>query len=124
MKSILYIDENADIRNNIFEILELLNYKVITAESGKAGLEIALKENPDLILSDIVMPEVDGYAVLHALKNNPVTANIPFIFITGKAEKSDLKKGLDAGADDYITKPFTVYKLIHAIESVLKKQSY
>jgi CheY-like chemotaxis protein/CRP-like cAMP-binding protein len=121
MKSILVIDDNKDIRENTAEILELAGYKTITAEHGKKGVELALREKPDLIVCDIMMPELDGYGVLHLLRKNPEAQNIPFIFLTAKTERSDLRKGMEMGADDYVTKPFEDIELLNAIEVRLKK---
>lgn len=123
MKKILIIEDNLEIRENTSEILELDGYEVLTAENGKKGVDIAIAEKPDLIVCDIMMPELDGYGVLHLLSKNPETANIPFIFLTAKAERSDLRKGMDLGADDYITKPFDDIELLSAIESRLKKMA-
>jgi CheY-like chemotaxis protein len=121
MKSILVIDDNKDIRENTAEILELAGYKTLTAENGKKGVEQALKEKPDLIVCDIMMPELDGYGVLHLLRKNPDSQNIPFIFLTAKTERSDFRKGMEMGADDYVTKPFDDIELLNAIEIRLKK---
>lgn len=121
MKKILLIEDNADIRENMAEILELTNYIVFTAENGKTGVETALRENPDLIVCDIMMPVLDGYGVLHMLKKNAVTKNTPFIFLSAKSERTDFRKGMELGADDYITKPFTETELLNAVESRLKK---
>jgi len=121
MKKILFIEDSDDIRNNTAEILELANYEVLTAGNGKEGVEIALKEKPDLVICDIMMPVLDGYGVLHALQKNNETMNTPFIFLTAKTEKSDLRKGMEAGADDYITKPFSGTDLLNAVERRLKK---
>lgn len=120
-KTILIIDDNEDIRDNTAEILSLGGYKTVTAENGKKGVEAALTEKPDLIVCDIMMPELDGYGVLHLLRKNPETENIPLIFLTAKAERSDLRKGMEMGADDYVTKPFEEIELMNAIESRLKK---
>lgn len=122
MPSVLVIDDNADIRENTAEILELAGYASIKAENGKKGVELALKEKPDIIVCDIMMPELDGYSVLHLLQKNPETRNIPFIFLTAKTERSDLRKGMEMGADDYITKPFEEIELLNAVEVRLKKQ--
>jgi CRP-like cAMP-binding protein/CheY-like chemotaxis protein len=121
MKSILVIDDNADIRDNTAEILDLGGYKTFTAENGKRGVEVAMKEKPDVIVCDIMMPELDGYGVLHLLRKNPDTQNIPFIFLTAKTERTDFRKGMEMGADDYITKPFEDIELLNAIEVRLKK---
>ena len=121
MKKILLIEDNKEMRENTTEILELADYKVFNAKNGKEGVEIAQKENPDLIICDIMMPVLDGYGVLHMLAKNPVTAGIPFIFLTAKAERTDFRRGMEMGADDYITKPFDDIELLNAIESRLKK---
>jgi CRP-like cAMP-binding protein len=122
MKKILLIEDNHDVRENIAEILELANYNVITASNGKEGVDKALHEDPDLIICDIMMPELDGYGVLHILSKNKLTAQIPFIFLTAKSEKVDFRKGMNMGADDYLTKPFEDTELLDAIESRLKKR--
>jgi CRP-like cAMP-binding protein/AmiR/NasT family two-component response regulator len=121
MKKILLIEDNAEMRENTAEILELANYKVVTAPNGKEGVRLAQTEHPDLIISDIMMPELDGYGVLHMLSKDAATASIPFIFLTAKAEKSDYRKGMGLGADDYLTKPFDDMELLHAVETRLKK---
>lgn len=121
MKKILLIEDNKDMRENTTEILELANYKVTAAKNGKEGVEHALKEKPDLIICDIMMPVLDGYGVLHMLSKKEETASIPFIFLTAKAERTDFRKGMEMGADDYVTKPFDDIELLNAIESRLKK---
>jgi len=121
MKSVLVIDDNTDIRENTAEILDLAGYKTFTAENGKKGVEIALRERPDIIVCDIMMPELDGYGVLHLLRKNAATENIPFVFLTAKTERADFRKGMEMGADDYITKPFEDIELLNAIEMRLKK---
>jgi len=123
MKTILLIEDNPDVRENTFEILELAGYKVATASNGKIGVELAQKESPDLIICDIMMPELDGYGVLHILNKKPETAGIPFIFLTAKTEKTDIRKGMNLGADDYLTKPFDDTDLLNAIEARLRKAS-
>ena len=121
MKKILLIEDNLDVRENTEEILSLANYQVVTASNGKIGVELAQREKPDLIICDIMMPELDGYGVLHILSKNEETARIPFIFLTAKTEKSDIRKGMNLGADDYLTKPFDDTDLLNAIEIRLKK---
>lgn len=121
MKTILLIEDNTDVRENTAEILTLAQYKVITAINGKEGVELAKKEKPHLIICDIMMPVLDGHGVLHLLSKNEETAGIPFIFLTAKAERSDFRKGMEMGADDYLTKPFDDVELLNAIESRLKK---
>jgi CRP-like cAMP-binding protein/ActR/RegA family two-component response regulator len=121
MKKILLIEDNEDIRNNTAEILELSNYKVIVAENGKTGVEMAIAHIPDLIICDIMMPVLDGYGVLHAIQKNEVIKNTPFIFLTAKTERGDFRKGMELGADDYITKPFDGTELLNAVDSRIKK---
>jgi DNA-binding response OmpR family regulator len=121
MKKILVIDDNPDIRENTSEILELAGFKTFTAENGKKGVDAALREKPDVIVCDIMMPDLDGYGVLHMLRKNEATQHIPFIFLTAKTERSDFRKGMEMGADDYITKPFEDIELLNAIEARLKK---
>ncbi len=120
-KKIVLIEDNEDVRENTAEILSLAQYEVSTAKNGKEGVELVLKLLPDLIICDIMMPILDGYGVLHLLSKNEKTAGIPFIFLTAKAERSDLRKGMELGADDYLTKPFDDVELLNAIESRLKK---
>ncbi len=121
MKTILIIEDNNEVRENTAEIVELANYNVLTAENGKRGTELAKANKPDLIICDIMMPELDGYGVLHILSKDPSTAAIPFIFLTAKSEKDDFRKGMKLGADDYLTKPFDDLELLNAIETRLKK---
>lgn len=121
MKTILLIEDNAMIRENTAEILELAGYAVLTAENGKIGSELALHTPPDLVVCDIMMPVLDGYGVLNIFKQQPALANVPFIFLTAKTERVDLRKGMDLGADDYLTKPFEEAELLSAIESRLNR---
>jgi CRP-like cAMP-binding protein/CheY-like chemotaxis protein len=121
MKKVLVIEDNEEILENTAEILELSHYKVFTALNGKLGIEQALTHKPDLILCDIMMPELDGYGVLHMLHNNPDLQDTPFIFLTAKAEQSEIRKGMSLGADDYIPKPFDTTDLLNAVETRLKK---
>src|SRR5690606_19237694 len=121
MKNILLIEDDAILRENTSELLELSNYNVLTAPNGKIGLEMARNTLPDIIICDIMMPELDGYGVLEGLAGNEKTKHIPFIFLSAKTERKDVRKGMDLGADDYITKPFEEEELISAIESRLAK---
>jgi len=121
-KKVLIIEDNNDIRENVVEILQLAGYTVFDANNGKTGVELAVKHLPDIILCDIMMPELDGYGVLYMLNKNPDIATTPFIFLTAKAERVDLRKGMEMGADDYLTKPFDDMELLNAIESRLKKK--
>lgn len=120
-KKILLIEDNNDMRENTAEILQLSGYEVVTAQNGKVGVELATANKPDLIICDIMMPVLDGYGVLHMLSRNNETTGIPFIFLTAKAERSDFRKGMEMGADDYVTKPFDDIELLNAIERRLKK---
>ena len=121
MKKILLIEDDVVLRENTSELLELSNYEVTSAANGKIGVQLAKKMVPDIIVCDIMMPELDGYGVLEALTNNEITQHIPFIFLSAKTERRDVRKGMDLGADDYITKPFNEDELISAIESRLAK---
>ncbi|MFI5149296.1 MAG: response regulator [Bacteroidia bacterium] len=120
-KKILLIEDNKEMRENTAEILELSNFTVVTASNGKEGVEKAQQEHPDLIICDIMMPVLDGYGVLHMLAKNEKTAGIPFIFLTAKAERNDLRKGMEMGADDYVTKPFDDIELLNAVEGRFRK---
>lgn len=121
MKKILVIEDNLEVRENLEEILELSGYEVELAEDGKVGVEKALKNKPDLILCDVMMPRLDGFGVLNILSKKPDTSDVPFIFLTAKAEKSDFRRGMNLGADDYITKPFYKDELLAVIETRLRK---
>tara|TARA_R110002096_G_scaffold146518_5_gene305099 strand:+ start:2129 stop:3181 length:1053 start_codon:yes stop_codon:yes gene_type:complete len=121
MKKVLLIEDDAIIRENTAELLELSNFNVITAPNGNIGVELAKRDTPDIVVCDIMMPELDGYGVIEALSKNNETKYIPFIFLSAKTERTDVRKGMDLGADDYITKPFTEEELISAIESRLAK---
>jgi len=122
-RTILIIEDNFDIREGTAEILSLTGgYDVITAENGKIGVELALKHIPDLILCDIMMPELDGYGVLYMLNKYETTKHITFIFLTAKSERSDMRKAMEMGADDYLVKPFDDIELLNAIESRLRKR--
>ena len=121
MKKILLIEDNPEVRENTSEILALANYEVLVAENGRIGVELAQREKPDLIICDIMMPELDGYGVLHILSKNEQTGAIPFIFLTAKTEKTDIRKGMNLGADDYLTKPFDDTDLLNAIEARFRK---
>jgi len=121
MKTILLIEDNKELRQNTAEILELAGYKVLSAENGKIGVELAFSHAPDLIVCDIMMPELDGYGVLYMLSKNSSTSSIPFIFLTARSEKNDLRKGMEMGADDYLTKPFDDLELLKVVEIRLKK---
>ncbi len=121
---ILLIEDNADMAENISCILELASYQVTYAPDGRMGVDLAQQIHPDLILCDIMMPQLDGYGVLYILHNNPDTAAIPFIFLTAKVDKADFRAGMNLGADDYITKPFDSVDLLKVIEIRLKKSEF
>lgn len=121
MTTILLIEDNDLIRENTAEILELTGYTVHTAENGKTGVESALTDRPDLVICDIMMPVLDGYGVLHIFTKNPLLAGIPFIFLSAKSERTDFRKGMDLGADDYLAKPFEESELLTAIEGRLNR---
>lgn len=121
MKKILVIEDNLDVRETLEEVLELSGYNVSTAEDGAVGAKKALENTPDLIICDVMMPKLDGFGVLNILSKRPETTDIPFIFLTAKAEKEDFRRGMNLGADDYITKPFYKDELLQVIETRLKK---
>lgn len=122
-KNILLIEDDAVLRDNTAELLELLGYQVNVASNGRIGVEKAKNQNPDIIVCDIMMPELDGYGVLELLAKDEQTMHIPFIFLSAKTERQDVRKGMNLGADDYITKPFSEDELVSAIESRLAKAS-
>ncbi len=119
--TILVIEDNFDVRDNLVELLCLDGYKVLEAENGKEGVKMALENIPDLILCDVMMPVMDGYGVLKILSRNNQLMHIPFMFLTAKADKSDIRKGMGLGADDYFTKPFNEAELLEAIEIRIRK---
>jgi CRP/FNR family transcriptional regulator, cyclic AMP receptor protein len=121
MKKVLLIEDNKDMRENTEEILNLANYRVISASDGKAGINLAMEFQPDIILCDIIMPTLDGYGVLYSMHENDKLKHTPFIFLTAKSQREDIRQGMESGADDYITKPFSATELLGAIESRLKK---
>ncbi|AFZ55841.1 response regulator [Anabaena cylindrica FACHB-243] len=123
MKKILIIEDEPQIRNNIKEILELSDFETLVAENGLQGLQLAQEKHPDLILCDLMMPELDGYGVLTQLRQNMTTAIIPLIFLTAKSDRSDVRRGMEMGADDYLTKPFQPDELLQAIATRFDKQS-
>src|ERR1700751_4596021 len=121
MKKILVIEDDSEMRRNIVIVLRLEQYQPIAAENGRIGVELAKKEKPDLILCDVMMPELDGYGVIAALRANTETVAIPFIFLTAKGEKPDIRAGMNLGADDYLTKPVAKADLLAAIHSRLQR---
>ncbi len=123
MTKILVIEDEYSVRENIIELLEAEDFETIGAANGQVGIKLALTEVPDLILCDLMMPELDGYGVLTNLRQEPITATIPFIFLTAKSTKTDFRQGMELGADDYLTKPFTRAELLSAIDGRLQKQA-
>jgi DNA-binding NarL/FixJ family response regulator len=121
MKRILIIEDEPEMRRNISTLLRYHDYAPIEAENGRKGIEAARREKPDLILCDVMMPELDGHGVLQALQHDAELAVIPFIFLTAKGEKDDLRTGMDLGADDYLTKPVANADLVRAIETRLRR---
>lgn len=124
MKKILIIEDNEDVRENTADLLHLAGYDTATAAEGRSGLRRVQDFRPDLILCDIMMPGMDGYQVLEAVLGDPETAHTPFIFLTAKTEKADIRKGMNLGADDYLTKPFEEEELLEAIRSRLRKHDF
>ncbi len=122
MKRILIIEDNPQIIDNIQKILSLEGFYVIAAQNGAIGVQLAKEEHPDLILCDVMMPELDGFAVLKMLRRNSLTATIPIIFLTAKTSHNDVREGMELGADDYLTKPFTILELLKTISTRLEKQ--
>lgn len=121
MKTILVIEDQAPLRANIVGILEEEGFNVVGFERGFTGMMWALKHAPDLIICDIMMPDMDGYSVLNELRNYPATATVPFIFLSAKADKTSIREGLNLGADDYLTKPFRPAQLLKAIATRLEQ---
>src|SRR5690606_30543754 len=121
MKKVLFIEDDTVLRENTAELLELSDYEVITAANGKTGVKLAKAEMPDIVICDIMMPELDGYGDLQDISEDTNTRHIPFIFLSAKTEHKDIRRGMDLGADDYLTKPFEEEELLSAIESRLAK---
>jgi len=124
MRKILIIEDNEDVRENTADLLKLADYNVCTSSDGASGIQKARSFLPDLIICDIMMPGLDGYQVLEALQAHIKTAGIPFVFLSAKADKSDVRKGMNLGADDYLTKPFEEHELLEAIDSRLKRHEF
>ena len=122
MKKVLVIEDEPDMRRNLTTILRLEKFEVLSAENGRLGLELVARQRPDIILCDVMMPEMDGHAVLNQLRADKETATIPFIFLTAKGEKADLRSGMNMGADDYLTKPVDKAGLLAAISARLKRK--
>lgn len=121
MKKILVIEDEPEMRRNLLTILKLEKFQPIGAENGRVGLEVVKREKPDLILCDVMMPELDGHGVLSALREDSELSAIPFVFLTAKGEKEDLRSGMNLGADDYLTKPVARLDLLEAINARLRR---
>jgi len=124
MYKILVIEDERSIRINLLKLLSAEGFQTIGADNGNSGINLARSEQPDVIICDVLMPDLDGYGVLKALQQDPVTAIIPFIFLTAKADRADWRQAMALGADDYLTKPFTRAELLDAIASRLQKKAY
>lgn len=122
MQKILVIEDEEAVRTNLLDLLEAENFKPIGAENGRIGIQLAQEHLPDLIICDIMMPELDGIGVLATLRDEPATNTIPFIFLTAKADRAELRQGMELGADDYLTKPFTPEELLQAIAARMTKR--
>lgn len=123
-KRILIIEDNAEVRDNLEEILDLYGYEVATAEDGHVGAQMALRQPPDLVLCDVMMPKLDGFGVLNILSKKPQTATVPFVFLTAKTEQEDFRRSMNLGASDYITKPFYKDELLNVVETRLQKNEF
>jgi len=123
MKTILIIEDEDQARRNLATILQMEGYQPLTAADGTTGVTLTRQRRPDLILCDVMMPAMDGHAVLAALREDPATAAIPFIFITARGERGDLRTGMNLGADDYLVKPVTASELLAAVEARFKRES-
>jgi len=121
MRKILVIEDEPEMRRNITALLRYHDYEPIEAENGRKGVELARRDKPDLILCDVMMPELDGYGVLQALQQDAGLALIPFVFLTAKGDKDNLRSGMNLGADDYLTKPVANADLVQAIEARLRR---
>jgi DNA-binding NarL/FixJ family response regulator len=121
MKKILVIEDEPEMRRNLLTILKLEKYYAVGAENGRAGIDLAAKEHPDLIVCDVMMPEVDGFGVLQAVRKDPAMQSTPFIFLTARGERQDVRSGMDLGADDYLTKPVAKSELLAAIDARLHR---
>jgi DNA-binding NarL/FixJ family response regulator len=121
MKTILLIEDEPQMRRNVLRMLELEGFTALGAEDGAQGVSAAMKHRPDLILCDVTMPGLDGYGVLTKLRDDPLTATIPFIFLTAKGERADLRAGMNLGADDYLVKPVAIKELLAAMQARFAK---
>ncbi|TLP79767.1 response regulator transcription factor [Maribacter sp. ACAM166] len=122
MSKILIVEDTLAIREEVCDILEMEGYNVFQARNGRIGYEMSVKETPDLIISDILMPSLDGFEMFKKLQNNKNTRSIPLIFLSAKGEKEDIRVGMNLGAEDYLTKPINVNDLVNAVENKIKKK--
>jgi CheY-like chemotaxis protein len=122
MKKILLIEDHEEVRDNIQDVLEMEGFEIFAAQNGKIGIQLAREQLPDLIICDVMMPEMDGHSVVKALRQDERTAHIPFIFLTAKAFESDRKQGMELGADYYMTKPFSFDDFLQVISTYLEKK--
>jgi DNA-binding NarL/FixJ family response regulator len=122
MAKILVIEDEPEMRRNLVTVLRMEKHQAVEAGNGRTGVELAGKEKPDLIICDVMMPELDGYGVLQSLREDSDLAGIPFIFLTARGEKPDLRTGMNSGADDYLTKPVAKADLLASIQARLKRQ--
>src|SRR5262245_46113456 len=123
MKKILVIEDEADTLANLVLMLDMEGFKPLSAPNGRAGVALAKRELPDVILCDVSMPEMNGYGVLESLRADPATVSIPFIFLTARSDKKDLRTGMNLGADDYLTKPASAEEVLSAIHARLDRHS-
>ena len=123
MKKILIIEDDRSTRDNLATILRMEGFQPLTAPDGRRGLDAAARELPDLILCDVMMPDLDGHGVLRALREKSATANTPFIFLTARGDRTDIRAGMNLGADDYLTKPATATELLAAVNARLKREA-
>jgi two-component system, sensor histidine kinase and response regulator len=123
MHNVLVIDDSDDVREAVVKTLQHYGFVTREARSGRRGIEMAIEEAPDLIVCDVRMPEMDGFKTLMAIRDIPAIANIPFIFLTAAIDKSDIRRGMGSGADDYLTKPFTPEELLEAVATRLARQT-
>ncbi|MBX3747677.1 MAG: response regulator transcription factor [Verrucomicrobiae bacterium] len=121
MKRILVIEDQAPMLRNLALLLEFEGYRVLTASDGREGLEVARRDKPDLVICDVMMPELDGFGVVRALRAEDETADIPFIFLTARGERADVRTGMNEGADDYLTKPVIREELLEAVATRLAR---
>ena len=115
-QKILLVEDNDPLRENTSELLELHNYQVYTACDGREGIELALSKRPDLILCDILMPEIDGFCLLKYIRSHPILSHTYVVFFSANAQKNEVQYGLEIGANDYLVKPFTEAELLACLK--------